>query len=556
MRTRLSLRAWFVGFAALLAFAAVVPRGSWVFDDHVLIERNDTLRQNDIWWSTFTRDYYATSDSPGASGYYRPIAVLCNAFDVHVGRGRPEFAHLTNLVLHALTSLLVPLALGALGVPGPAAWITAAVFALHPLHAESVAFVSGRVDVLATLFAMLALVAAGSARRGAWLGLGVSSLLAFLSKEIAVVLPALLLLVWWQRGQRPSQWGQEVRPLAALAAAVVIALVLRVAALEGGLLPTTAHSARDGIGLLPLQTFAFACASVFAPVLRLAIEPDPQQLGWARSSIGLLVAIAMWYAAFRLQPRARAALARVAIAGLVSLLPILNWLPQETRLSERFLYLASAFLLVPVGVLGAWAWDRGASARRAWIVLAVAVGMGLLGISTWRARLWRHDLSVWQQAVREEPDRAAFWDRLGLAYTERRDYAPAEIAAQRAVGLAPGNFNAWYNLGVLRQAKHDPGGATVAFRRAIELQPGSTSAHLHLGRLLANARDLEGAYAEFQAAVALEPEHFDALRMAGTLALRIEEFEAAARYLEAARRLEPENRSILQALEKLQQRWQ
>ncbi len=553
MRALSATRVWFVGLAALLAFAAVVPAGGWVFDDHVLIERNEDLRRNDIWWSAFTRDYYATSAAPGVSGYYRPIAVLCNAFDVHVGRGGPGLSHLTNLVLHVSTALVVPLALGALGVPGTAAWITATVFALHPLHAESVAFVSGRVDVLATLFILLALVAAASARRWAWLGLGVSSLLAFLSKEIAVVLPVLVALVWWRRGQRLRlEWPK----LAALAAAIVIAVCLRATALAGELLPTTAHAARDGLGLLPLQTLVFACASLFAPVLRLAIEPDPQQLGWVRPAIGVLVAIALWVASFRVQPRVRGTYGRVAIAGFVSVLPILNWVPQETRLSERLLYLASAFLLTPVGVLGAWAWDRGASARRAWIVLALLIGTGLLVISTWRARLWRHDVSVWQQAVREEPDRAAFWDRLGLAYTERRDYAAAEVAAQRAVELDPGNFNAWYNLGVLREAKRDPRGAVVAFRRAVELQPKNTSAHVHLGRLLANARDLEGAYAEFQAALALEPDHFDALRMAGMLALRIEEFEAAGRYLEAARRLEPENRSILQALEKLHQRRQ
>ncbi|HZL83910.1 MAG TPA: tetratricopeptide repeat protein [Candidatus Krumholzibacteria bacterium] len=551
MRALSASRAWLVGLAAFVAFTAVVPSGEWVFDDHVLIERNEDLRRDDIWWSAFTRDYYATSAAPGVSGYYRPIAVLCNAFDVHVGRAHPEFAHLTNLVLHVSTALVVPLALGALGVPGTAAWITAAAFALHPLHAESVAFVSGRVDVLATLFVLLALVSAASVRQWAWLGFGVSSVLAFLSKEIAVVLPALVVLVWWRRGQRLRlEWPK----LAALAAAIAIAVGLRAAALAGELLPTTAHASRDGMGLLPLQTLVFACTSLFAPVLRLAIEPDPQQLGWLRPAVGVLVAIALWVGALRLQPRS--ACGRVAIAGFVSLLPVLNWVPQETRLSERLLYLASAFLLTPVGVLGAWAWDRSASARRAWIVLALLIGSGLMVISTWRARLWRHDLSVWQQAVREEPDRAAFWDRLGLAYTERRDYAPAEVAAQRAVELDPGNFNAWYNLGVLREAKRDPHSAVAAFRRAVELQPKNTSAHVHLGRLLASARDLEGAYAEFQAALALEPDHFDALRMAGMLALRIEEFEAAERYLEAARRLEPENRSILQALEKLRQRRQ
>ena len=535
--------------AALGAFAAVVPRSGWVFDDHVLIERNADLLHSDIWWRAFMRDYYATSEAPGESGYYRPVAVLCNAFDAQVGRARPAAAHVTNLVLHAAATLAVVPALAALGVPAVAAWCTALVFAVHPVHAESVAFVSGRVDVLATLFVLLAMGAAGSRRRGAWIGVGVASLLAFLSKEITVVLPALLGLVWWRQGRGRRD---VVAPVLALLGAIIVALGLRAVALPS-LLPTTAQGApATSSPTLPLQTLVFTLMSLFAPVTRIVVEPDPARLGTVRAVVGLLIAGAAWAGAAVLWPNARAALRTMALAGGIALLPVLNVLPQETRLSERFLYLTSVFLLVPLGLLV----QRAGAARGRWRWLlagGVILLVGwLLGVSMWRGRQWREDLSVWQQAVREEPERAAFWDRLGLTLTERRAYGPAEEAARRAVQLDPNSFNAWHNLGVLLQAKRAPREAVEAFRRAVELQPTSVSAQVHLGRLLVSGRDFAGALAAFDAALAVKPDHFEALRMAGMVALRTEDFEAAARYLEAARRLEPDNRAILQALERLE----
>ena len=536
--------------AALLAFAVAVPRGGWVFDDHVLIERNADLARADVWWAAFGRDYYASSEAPGVSGYYRPLAVLCNAFDVHVWRGRPQGAHLTNLVLHTLATLAVLPALAALGVSPAAAWWTALVFAVHPVHAESVAFVSGRVDVLATLFVLLALGAAGARHRWAWLGVGAASLLAFLSKESAIVLPVLLALVWWV--QRRAPWKE----IAALAAALALALVLRAAVLPS-LLPTTAQgAAAAGNLLLPLQSLVFVLMALFAPVARLLVEPEPAQLGVAWAAAAVVVAGALWGGALALRPRARPALRCAALAGFAALLPVLNLLPQETRLSERFLYLPSAFWLAPVGVLVETAWERRGWWRRLVLAVATLVLVGLLVISSWRARLWRDDLAIWRQAVREEPERAAFWDRLGLALTERRSFGPAEEAQRRAVQLDPRNFNAWHNLGVLLQAKRDTQGAMEAYRRALALQPQSVATHVYLGRLLMAGRDLEGAYAEFQAALQVMPENFEALRMAGMVALRLEDFAAAARYLEAARRLQPDNPAIQKALERLQQRQQ
>jgi tetratricopeptide (TPR) repeat protein len=544
------LRAAFVLVLATFAFASVVPGGGFVFDDHVLIERNADLKRADVWRNAFSRDYYATSDRPGVSGYYRPIAVLFNAFDVQVSGPGARGAHLTNIVLHAAASLSVPWALMAFGIPAAAAWGTALVFAAHPVHAESVAFVSGRVDVLAALFVMLALAMGASKRSLAWFGVGAATLLAFLSKEIAIVLPVLFFILWWP--QRRA--GIPKTAVIAVAAAGLVTLLLRHHAL-GGLLPATASATRpDGPAWLPVRTLLFAVESLFAPVRLVSMEPDPSRLDAVRLGMGIAAAAAIWAAAFVFAEAHRAALRRCALAGGAALLPVLNLLPQETQLSERFLYLPSVFLLAPAGVLVVQAWSAGRLPR--WLG-TVACGLAiaaLLWISQWRAVVWRTDLSLWQQAVREEPQRAAFWDRLGLTFTERSQWQQAERALRRAIDLDPNLFNGWHNLGVLFGATRRPDEAASAYRRALELQPRSVSTHVNLGRVLAAMRVVDAAYAAFHNALRIKPDHVEAQRLAGLTALRMGQREDAERHLRAAARLAPNDPRVQQALRKLQQR--
>ena len=544
-----ALRPTLVLLLATLAFAAVVPGGGFVFDDHVLIERNDELKRGDVWWKAFERDYYATSDRPGISGYYRPIAVLCNAFDVHVWHAHARGAHLTNIALHVLACLLIPWALMALGVPAAAAWPSALVFAVHPVHAESVAFISGRVDVLAAGFIMLAMSFAASKARWAWLGVGFATLLAFLSKEIAVVLPVLLILVWRARA---SAWPKA--QIAAVVLAGGVTILLRQRALDA-LLPTSASAVRpEGAALLPLQTLLFVAQSMFAPARLLSMEPDASRLLALRALAGALVWLGTWSAAWRWSAATRPALRRCAIAAGVSLFPILNVLPQETQLSERFLYLASVFLLVPIGLLVARAWSSSNTGRWAALSGLVLVIAALLWISDWRARIWRRDLSLWQHAVLEEPDRSAYWDRLGMSYLERRQWNEAENALRRAVQLDSKSYNAWHNLGVLLANTRRYQESADAYRNALQLHSRSVVSHVNLGRVLIAMRDIGAAYEEFVTATEIKPDYAEAHRLAGMAALRMGHSEDAERHLQTAARLDPANPSIQQTLRKLEQR--
>jgi len=515
-----------------------------------------------VLWASFGRDYYATSNRPGDSGYYRPVTVLVNALDVNVWQERTWGFHVTNLVLHALACLALVAALQALGAAASIAWLSALFFAAHPAHAESVAFISGRADVLAALFVFLAVACAESRARFAWLGVGLAAFLAFMSKESAVTLPALVVLTWWARARRAARAGGVVAArgarrwprveVVALGVAALAALVLRHAAL-GAWLPTSARNARAaGALLLPFKALLAALASLYAPVRLLAIEPDAAHLDALRLLVGALVAVTLWAAAWVADRRSRPLLGLGLVAACVTLLPVLDILPQETAISERFLYLPSAFLLVPAGVLVAAGWERRGRWRWASVAALAVLLLSLAGLSTWRAVAWRDDLRVWRRAVAEEPGRAAFWDRLGLTLTERKRYDEAERALRRAVAIEPNYFNAQLNLGVLLHSTQRYAAAAAAYRKALALQPRHVTAHLDLGIVLIDMRDSPAAMQEFETVLGLKPEHPEALRMAVLTAARLGRLEDARRYLEIARRVLPGNPDVESAAQSVE----
>ena len=305
-----------------------------MFDGHVLIEKNSDLVRGDVWWRSFGRDYYATSELRGDSGYYRPVAVLANAIDRRLYRERASGYHLTNAILHAATSCVLGPALIALGAPAAVAWTTAVLFAVHPAHAESVAFVSGRVDVLAALGTFTALAPSGR-RGGAGGGVSVSRIVRISPRKWP----------WFCRYAGPrlsrktrtrrlcsvsSEAPASGRTLfAAVGVAGLVALGLRRAAL-GAWLPVTARGARVATGpLLVWQSMLFAVAALYAPRWRLSLEPDATGLAPAWLAAGWGVAAALWFGAWRFDRPARSALWRCGLAGGLSLLPVLNFFPQE-----------------------------------------------------------------------------------------------------------------------------------------------------------------------------------------------------------------------------------
>ena len=468
--------------AALVAIASVGANyrsldGELVWDDRALILDNPAIQEPGRVAEALGRDYFHTDSEPLRYGYYRPISTLSLAVSYWTVGREPALYHLTNILLHVGCALFV-LVLGLwLGFAPGAALAAALLFAVHPVHVESVCWISGRTDLLATFFGLGALLALSyTALRWdelstsvRWLSVGGGTLLvalAVLSKEVALAIPLCVVIVCRADRTRDIPFRRLATILAptAVLASVYVALRLFVLPLpsaeleEIGLVAKLSSALAGVVRYLwlflwpspqspymqvPSQTTPFA----WLPLLGLAALAG---LAWlwtkrdfsrqASTSKGKKKGRKKRGVAQRADRPDRWRLAATLLCALACLLPVLNLVrvssPSDMgfTMAERFLYLPSVFLCLVVGQVIAAA-ASALSDRLPYSVFGVyGLAIVLLGwVSSARAVTWNDEISLFTQAVETAPDGTLPHVLLGQAYRQAGmvDLANEEIERAR-----------------------------------------------------------------------------------------------------------------------------
>jgi protein O-mannosyl-transferase len=542
----------------LVAILLYLPtlRHEFVFDDRGVIEQNPLLRNASDLPRVAVTPYW---NSPGHVGsLYRPVTSLSFALDRIVAGGlKPAWFHLVNVVLHGLATLLV--ALLALEVlPGAAAPALAGLlFAVHPVHVESVAGVVGRSEILAACCALGAVLAhrrasfasVPAARRWAVLSWG-ASLLGMFSKESAVVTPLLCAL-----GERPRACAEPSavrRRWLYGGQIVVLGLYLAVRGLVlgtlgvGGAIPFVDNPAASA-GALDGRLTAAACLPRYAALLlfpvRLSADYSFDQIPvvrslfdpWALGGILILVLVLLTGAwALREGSPVGFALLWMAVAAstTTNLVMFIG-----TLLAERLMYLPSVGVCLLAAWSGGWLWRRG----RALAVIVISSIVCVAG--AWRswARLpdWHDDFSLYQSAARVSPRSARIRYNLGNAYLRLQDGAHAETEYRSALAIYPEYNDARINLAM---AILDQGRAPEALgllAAAASRQPRSADLAVNLGAAYRALGDTARAESEFRRALAVDPDSARAWNDLGSIALARGDTLGALERLESAVRLDP-----------------
>lgn len=538
---------------ALLPYAPLLDAG-YVQDDHLAVEDNAIVARGSL------AEIFSTSYWEGAKGndrsLYRPIPIGSFALERKLaGEPSPRLSHAVNIALHACVSLAVLALARRLGLGRRGALVAALLFAVHPIHSEAVANVVGRSELLAALFAILALLAMGRsapwssgrdapservaaprARPAAWTAAALT-FLALGSKETAVALLPLLVLqeILFRpgaEGPRRAAWIDRLAAFAPVTLAVGAFAALRIAALEAVFLFQRVPSADNPVVGLdgPRRLFtALAIAARYAwrtifgfplaadhsgavlPVETSLLAPLPIA-GLAFLAVLLVLALAP----LRL-PVARGASTwtarRASFAASLFLLPYLvvgNLLfPIGAGLAERLVYLPSAGIYLLAGLAVEEALGR-ISGRRALPGLA-AVGIGLaalLGAMTWKRSIeWRSDRSIFEAALRTNPGSPRANYIIGtLDHREGRPIL-ALSRIDRVLDLWPTYLAAWGEKAVLAGETGDLRSAEAAAREAIRLDPFYALAHFNLGVALHRMGRLPEAERSLRKAVLLDPRH-------------------------------------------------
>jgi len=453
---------------ALVASISGITNG-FAFDDlHIIVEDNRT-HSLAHWWQLFAQSYWPLSKG---GDLYRPLTMLGFAVQWALGGGSSLVFHIVSIALYALVCAAF---LGVLLelLPEPAAWLGAALFAVHPLHVEAVANVVGQAELLAALFMFLALLVFLRSRRRGNLTLRDTCLVAVLyvlgclSKEHAIVLPLLLIAAEATviDGEAPLRRRlRDIRPLILALGATGLAFIwLRIHVLG----PTAAASDESNALLLgqPLGIRAMTMLRVLLEWIRLFFWPAHLSADYSPRVIDVVTglnsemlasaAILVGIAGLAWVGRRAAPVATFAFlwTGIALLIPSNLLVPTGFVLAERTLFVASGGVMLAVAAVVAHFSRNEATLsplvrRMTLAVVGVVLVLGII-VSGIRQRVWRDDDTLFAQTVVDAP--ASY--KAHMAYATMLFQKHRREAAFEQIGLAHALFPK--DMGVLEYAAEE-----------------------------------------------------------------------------------------------------
>ena len=454
---------------------------------------------------------------------FRPVVSLSFAVDHVLWDLQPRGFHFTSLLLHALnTALLFVLARRAVAdwrdrVPAAApddlgadvaAAVAAGLFAVHPLLSEAVGYVSGRGDVLAATFVLLALLALRTGvRRPRALALGLGLMIVgALTKEVAVVVPVVALaadrlLLDGDAAARRRRLLTWHLPVIGVAGALGLARAASFFWIERSLTSGAAWPNFQAQVSIVWRYVALLLAPIGQSIVHF-VPPavTPVDACAVAAALALLAVGVLTWRLRRRQP-----LIAFGVVWFLTFLAPAAAVALYEPMAERRIYLASAGFFLVVAALAAGLWTRAGRPARVAGVTAFVVVLAVLGALTLARNLvWRDAETLWRDATVKAP--RAWRSHAGLANAlgelGRCDEALPEF--ETALRLSP-QPEVYTNYGICLAAARRVPEAARAFTRALDLDPRQAMAHHNLGLLALHAGDLEGAHAHFLRAVSINP---------------------------------------------------
>jgi tetratricopeptide (TPR) repeat protein len=556
-----------IHFALLAVLCLVVYAnsltGEFVWDDNVQIVRNESIRSLENIPRMFTSSLwsFAGSNTAGTNTYYRPLQTTIFTVVYQLAGLSPLAYHIANVLLHTMSTLVIYALFLELRVLGPASLVPAALFAVHPVHVEAVAWIAGAGELACGFFYFTALWTFCrylNIGRGVWLGVSaICFLLALLSKEMAVTLPvAALLIVWMKRGDLQLSAGKCVRALLPYASVLAFYGVLRLSVI-----------AASGTSTLPANGTALDWVTfgiwMFGRYLRYAFVPYPlaafhlTSLSLA-SRIASTALYALLIAAILLLLYLRRNAERTGLfwIGLfaVTLAPVfyLKGITGGFLFAERYLYIPTVPAMALLTALGLQLPRKPAAFAAITLIVVFSAATVL------QNRVWRNDETLYAHSVAVYPENTYGWVRLAGIHLNKGDSARAQKAfemAGRTIDnryLQPADtaYLLELGLGTLAARRNSASDAKVHLRRALEINPNGENAYTILAGVLTNLeRNFEGAIPLLERAIELDPVDDQARDSMGVALYNLRRHDEAIANFREALRINPQSELARQHLE-------
>ncbi len=571
-----------LGAITLALYNTAARHGFSNYDDDRYILTNAHVRGG-LSWSTIRWAFTSLDEAN-----WHPMTWLSHALDCQLFQLNPAGHHYTSVILHALCAVLLFVALARVTRSTGRSLMVAALFAVHPLNVESVAWIAERKNVLAMLFFLVTLCAYGWYARkpsvSRYLAVAFAFALGLMSKPMVITLPfALLLLDYWPLGRVTSvsstqtqpgdpegsavrSFGQlcvEKVPLLVLSAGS--AIVTMAAQKAGGAVTYSAAHAPMLRIENAIVCYAIYVLKAFWPARLAILYPYPHSIAMWKviTSAVFLAAITTLVVKYREH--------RYLPAGwfwyLGTMVPMIGLVQVGNQaMADRYAYLPllGLFVMVVWGVADLFA-ARQSTIRKEGVedvsakidtesqpssamilgAIGACVIVALAAATYVQLSYWRDNLTLWTHALAVAPDNFVAENNVGAVLAQQGRYEEAVAHLRAASAIEPGDPVSQLNLGVYAQQHNDVSQAITRYTAALQLATDSrirASALANLGQIYLSQRDYARALEDFEAAAKLNNPY--PLQM-GLLAQKVGDWNRAAQYYAYALSAQPSDVGFL-----------
>ncbi len=539
-----------LALATLLAYLPATHDRFINYDDDNYITQNQVVQRGLTWtgvkWAFTT--WHASN--------WHPLTWLSHMTDCELFHLNPGGHHFVNVLFHAANAtLLFMLLLSLTDALWPSAFI-AALFAWHPLHVESVAWVSERKDVLSTLFGLLALLsyvrfARENRRRNFWLAV-IFFALGLMSKPMLVTLPfVMLLLDYWplQRIHDPESKTRKVRRrvlekwpfflLAALSSTVTFLAQRNEAVASLAKVPLTLRLENA------ILAYAGYLLKTIWPIHLAVFYPLPKHTAWSLTATAAAVLILISGAAW-LERRRSPWLLTGWLWFLGTLVPVIGLVQVgDQAMADRYGYLPLIGIFIAITfTVAKWA-NLPRFPKSACAVAGVLILSACLILTENQLCYWRDSESLFTHALAVTKDNALAHLNLGAALQDQKKLSQALNQYHEVLRMDPGRHEAYNNIGKILTDQGNPQEALDYYRAAVQLDAKSSVSHNNLGLALMGLDRFDEAMAQFSEAAQLDAGYAPPRFQMGRILLKQGRDAEAMPHFHEALRIEPDNLQMM-----------
>ena len=555
---------------AAVVYSPVLDYGFINYDDPLYVTQNAYVKMGvtleGLLWAF--RDF-------GSSNWH-PLTWLSHMIDWQWFGDNAGGHHATNILLHAGNAILLFILFRVLTGAIWQSAIVAAMFAVHPLNVESVAWIAERKNLLSTFLGLVTLIFyTFYIRNPGWkryLPIFVIFALGLMTKPMLVTLPFLLLVLDYWPGKRiitVSPYGHSTQasgetdarthpqfsPSALLLEKIPLILlsfisigVTLLAAERGGSLKSLDHFpllVRFGNSL---SAYASYLGKFIWPRDLAVFYPHPGTFDVLQTFASLLL-ILFITAMVLMQAKKGPYLTVGWLWFLGTLVPVIGLIQVGLQaMADRYLYFPMIGLLIMLIWGAADLGKKNAAMRISMVLLGIALILGSFFETRQQLKHWRSSRLLFEHTLAVTGPNAVVYSNLAHALFEERDWKEAEENYLNAIRCDPKYANAHANLGAVLDRQGRSGEALEEYRKGIALNPGHADAHYHLGLMIEGQGNFPDADRHYGEAQNSDPAHIRAVRQRGTLAMKLGNYAKAAEYFRMALQNDPGNPGLKDAL--------